>query len=32
MTGWLLDTVLNLTIFLYMGFLIWLVTRPDPEN
>ncbi|SMX46960.1 hypothetical protein RUA8715_02943 [Ruegeria arenilitoris] len=30
MTGEFLDTVLNVTVFLYLGFLIWLCLRPDP--
>jgi hypothetical protein len=30
MTGEFLDTVLNVTVFLYLGFLIWLYLRPDP--
>ncbi len=24
------DTVLNITVFAYIGFLIWLSLRPDP--
>ncbi len=30
MTGEFLDTVLNVTVFLYLGILIWLCLRPDP--
>jgi hypothetical protein len=32
MTHWLLDTALNLTVFAYIGFLVWLASRPDPER
>lgn len=24
-----LDTILNLTVFAYFGFLVWVATRPD---
>jgi len=30
MIGSLMDTVLNLGVFAYLGFLVWLATRPDP--
>ena len=30
MTGGLIDTVLNLSVFAYIGFLVWLSQRPDP--
>jgi hypothetical protein len=30
MSSWLLDTFLNITVFAYIGFLVWLATRPDP--
>ncbi|CAD0185563.1 hypothetical protein RUESEDTHA_02455 [Ruegeria sp. THAF57] len=30
MTGGLIDTVLNLSVFAYVGFLIWLSQHPDP--
>ncbi len=30
MTSSWIDTALNLTVFLYFGFLVWLYTRPDP--
>ena len=30
MSSWLLDTVLNVTVFAYIGFLVWLATRPAP--
>lgn len=30
MTGTMVDAVLNLTVFAYIGFLIWLALRPDP--
>lgn len=26
----LIDTALNVTVFLYIGFLVWLMLRPDP--
>ena len=26
----LIDTVLNLVVFAYLGFLLWLATRPEP--
>lgn len=29
MSGMMLDTVLNLTVFVYIGFLIWLTLRRD---
>ncbi len=28
MTADLMDTFLNLTVFAYLGFLVWLATRP----
>ncbi len=28
MTGGFVDTVLNITVFAYIGFLIWLALRP----
>ncbi|SDL82859.1 hypothetical protein SAMN04488026_11195 [Aliiruegeria lutimaris] len=30
MMGAPLDTVLNLIVFAYIGFLIWLAAKPDP--
>ena len=30
MIGGVIDTLLNLTVFAYIGFLIWLVIYPDP--
>lgn len=30
MSGQLIDTALNLNIFAYVGFLVWLALRPDP--
>lgn len=30
MTQNLIDTALNVTVFLYIGFLVWLMLRPDP--
>ncbi len=30
MSGTLMDTVLNLSVFAYVGFLIWLCMPPDP--
>lgn len=30
MTGSTLDTVLNLIVFVYIGFLIWLAVQKDP--
>ena len=30
MSSWLLDTALNVTVLAYIGFLIWLATRPAP--
>ena len=30
MTEMLLDTVLNVTVFIYIGFLLWLAMRKDP--
>lgn len=30
MTGTIVDTVLNLLVFAYIGFLIWLAFSPDP--
>lgn len=32
MIGSLLDTMLNLTVFAYLGFLGWLATRPFPDE
>lgn len=29
MSAMMLDTVLNLTVFVYIGFLIWLALRKD---
>jgi len=31
MIGQILDTALNVTVFAYLGFLIWLATRPSPD-
>jgi hypothetical protein len=31
-TAWLVDTALNVAVFAYLGFLVWLATRPDPER
>jgi hypothetical protein len=28
MSSQIIDTVLNVTVFLYIGFLIWLALRP----
>lgn len=30
MSGDLADTFLNVTVFAYIGFLVWLSFRPDP--
>ena len=30
MEGSLLDTALNLIVFAYIGFLVWLSLRPNP--
>ena len=30
MIGQILDTALNLTVFAYVIFLVWLAMRPDP--
>ncbi len=30
MSGQFVDTMLNVTVFAYIGFLIWLSFRPDP--
>lgn len=30
MIGQFVDTGLNIVIFLYLGFLVWLCVRPDP--
>ncbi len=30
MSGQIIDTMLNVTVFAYIGFLIWLSLRPDP--
>lgn len=30
MIGTPIDTILNLLVFAYIGFLIWLCLRPDP--
>ncbi|SMP29204.1 hypothetical protein SAMN06265373_106168 [Shimia sagamensis] len=30
MSGSLIDTMLNVSVFAYIGFLIWLSVRPDP--
>lgn len=30
MIGPLIDTILNLVVFGYIGFLVWLALRPDP--
>ena len=30
MSGELIDTMLNITVFAYIGLLIWLAIRPDP--
>ncbi len=30
MSGTLMDTVLNLSVFAYVGFLVWLCLRPGP--
>lgn len=29
MGGQVVDTVLNVAVFAYIGFLLWLATRPD---
>ena len=29
MSGMMLDTVLNVTVFAYIGFLVWLALRKD---
>jgi len=30
MSSQLIDTILNITVFVYIAFLIWLATRPAP--
>ncbi len=30
MSGQLIDTALNLSVFAYIGFLVWLALRLDP--
>ncbi len=30
MSGHFIDTALNLSVFAYIGFLVWLALRPDP--
>ena len=30
MSADLIDTALNMTVYLYIGFLVWLATRPMP--
>lgn len=30
MSGELIDAMLNITVFAYIGLLIWLAIRPDP--
>jgi len=30
MSGSFVDTALNLVVFAYLGFLVWLAARPDP--
>lgn len=30
MSGSVIDTVLNLGVFAYLGFLVWLWLRPEP--
>ncbi len=30
MSSQIIDTFLNLTVFAYLGFLVWLALRPDP--
>ncbi len=30
MTPEVIDTVLNVTVYLYIGFLVWLASRPLP--
>ena len=30
MNAELIDTALNITVFLYIGFLVWLASRPLP--
>ena len=30
MTPEVIDTVLNVTVYLYIGFLVWLASRPIP--
>ncbi len=30
MSGSFVDTMLNVSVFAYIGFLIWLSLRPDP--
>ena len=32
MNTFFIDTILNITVFAYIGFLVWLATRPDPER
>jgi len=32
MIGTIPDALMNLTVFVYIGFLVWLATRPDPER
>ena len=27
-----IDTILNITVFAYIGFLVWLAIRPDPRR
>lgn len=30
MTGDLIDSILNVSVFAYIGFLVWLSRRPNP--
>ncbi len=30
MSSVVIDTLLNINVFVFLGFLVWLILRPDP--